>query len=246
MRLLTPCAVLLLGALGLVAAPRPGGTSPLPAEAAEVARAFLLAFSRNDRPAVRAMLPKKDEDLYGPCPFSRMPSLSRPRADGRVGAIEFFGRAVDPGLPDQGIIILRGEEEGGRKRWRVRQIYWYDELPKGADIPQESPTSADKRQEPALREAALEFLRGWLRRDYAKMSQFTFKWWEIPRRPPTWVKMTRVEVTGRPTTLDGIRVSYQATLKVAKLLPKQVTGDLWLVNENGRWRVRPLTLSMEF
>jgi len=238
--------LLALTALTAVLSARPVCAAPLPAEAAQVAKDFLFAFSRNDREVIKGMLPKGLANLYGPCPFNRMPSLSNPRADGRIGAIDFEAPSVDPGLPKKGIIVLRLVEEEKVKAWRVRQIYWFQELPTGAQIPDHSPTSADRRQEPAVRQGAFEFLRAWLAKDFERLDGLTFHWWNVPRRPPRWVKMTRVSVEGRPTTLEGLRVSFSARLRFAGLLPRHVEGNLWLVNENGAWRVRPITFSLLF
>ncbi len=219
---------------------------PLPAPAAKVARDFLFAFTRNDREAIADMVPRRIENLYGPSPFERMPELMKPRADTRTGAVDFTGKMADPGLPSKGTIILRLVEEDGVRAWRVRQIYWYTDLPPEADIPDTSPTSADRKQEPALREAAKSFISAWLAKDYQAMDGLTFHWWQVPRKPPKWVEMTHAEVTGRPTTLGGQRVDFVAHLKMARFIPREVQGYLWLVKEDGVWRVRPLTYAFLF
>jgi len=218
----------------------------LPKEAAQVARDFLFAFSRNDRDRVKAMLPKRLDNLYGPCPFARMPETTKPRADTRTGAVDFEGPMADPGLPKKGIILLRYVEEDGLRTWRVRQLYWYSKLPPEAEIPERSPTAADRQQEPHVQRAALDFLEAWLAGDYARMEALTFHWWEVPRRPPKWVKMTGADLTARPTSLDGLRVDFAAKLRVLRLLPKSVQGNLWLVQEDGEWKVRPLTFTFVF
>ena len=224
----------------------PSRAQGMPPEAAQVARDFLFAFSRNDRDAIKRMLPNQKANLYGPCPFAHMPQLDKQRADGRIGAIEFAGPMTDPNLPARGIMVLRYVEEGASKSWRVRQLYWFNELPPEAQVPDRSPTKADRRQEPAVRQAAFDFLHAWLRSDWGGMKALTFHWWNVPRRPPHWVKMTRLEVAGRPTTLNGIRVDFDATLRFAGLLRKHVSGNLWLVKEEGSWRVRPITFSLLF
>ena len=240
---LTVFAVLLAG---LSPAGTTADTPPLPPEAARVAEGFLYAFSRNDRDAIEAMVPRKLANLYGPSPFDRMPSLSNPRADGRVGALDFRGKMTDPGLPATGIIILRCVEEGGTRGWRVRQIYWYDDLPPEADIPDHSKTEADRRQEPDLRQAAKEFLHFWLAGDYQEMDRLTFHWWKVDRRRPKWVNMTGVRLKARPTALAGVRVDFVAKLKLVRIIPRSVGGNIWLVEEDGAWRVRPVTFAFFF
>jgi len=240
--------LLIVGIAAALAQPagKPAASSPLPAPAAKVARGFLFAFSRNDRDAIEGMLPRRLENLYGPCPFERMPEVAKPRADTRTGAVDFRGKMADPGLPSKGTMILRLVEEDGVRAWRVRQVYWYTDLPPEADIPDASPTAADRRQEPALREAAVEFISAWLAKDYKAMDALTFHWWEVPRKPPKWVTMKGADLTGRPTTLNGLRVEFVAHLTMARIVPKEIHGNLWLVQEDGVWRVRPLTFTFLF
>jgi len=247
---MSPKAALVLIALAVTLGQsnegQPQASVPLPPAAERVARDFLFAFSRNDRGAIEDMLPERLENLYGPCPFARMPSLTKPRADTRIGVIDFQGPMVDSGLPTKGTIVLRLVEENGVRAWRVRQIYWYEELPREARVPDRSPTAADRAEEPKVRQAAVDFLEAWLASDYARMDDLTFHWWEVPRRPPKWVKMRSARLTAHSTTLNGLRVDFVAKLRVARLLPKDVAGNVWLVEEDGEWRVRPLTFSFFF
>jgi hypothetical protein len=236
----------LLALLWMPRAAAPAATIPLPPDAAKVARDFLTAFCSNDRDAIQVMIPRDLAALYGPSPFARMPSLLKPRADGRVGAVDFQGQMVDPGLPTKGTIILRCLEQGGTKVWQVRQIYWYEKLPPEANLPDESPTEADRKQEPKLREAVKDLIHYWLAGDYCEVDGRVFHWWQVDRRPPKWVRMTGVGLDAKATNLGGIRVDFTVRLKVLRLLPKSVSGTLWIVQEQGVWRVRPLTLAFFF
>jgi len=238
---LTLVIIGLAAALAQPVSSRPAARTPLPAPAAKVARGFLFAFVENDRDTIAAMLPRKLENLYGPSPFDRMPELVKPRVDTRAGAIEFTGKMTDAGLPSTGMMILRLVEEGGVKSWRVRQIYWYKDLPPEANLPDTSPTAADRKQEPAQ-----NFISAWLAKDYEVMDALTFHWWEVPRKPPKWVKMKSAELSARPTTLDGLRVDFVAHLTMGRVLPREVRGYVWVVQEDGVWRVRPLTFSFVF
>jgi len=220
--------------------------APLPPPAAKVARDFLFAFSSNDRDAIASMLPRQLENLYGACAFARTPDLTNPRADTRVAAVDFNGPMADAGLPAKGTMVLRLVEEDGVRAWRVRQIYWYDRLPPEAHAPDRSPTAADRQQEPKVLRAAADFVQAWLDSDYQTMDRLTFHWWEVPRRPPKWVKMTGANLTALPTSLDGLRVDFVAKLRVARILPRSVRGNLWLIEEDGVWRVRPLVFTFAF
>jgi len=232
--------------LSLPAAGASNACAALTPEGAAVARGFLFAFTRNDREAIRGMVPESLRLRYGPCPFAHMPVLKNPRVDNRVGAIEFTGSMTDPGLPTKGAMVMRYYEQDGEIKWLVRQIYWYPRLPPHADLPERSPTEADRKQEPDAVAAAKAFLEAWEEGDYERMDELTFRWWEVERRPPKWVKMTGAEMNARPTTLDGTRVDFIAKLRIGGILPKRVQGNLWLVKENGSWRVRPVTFAFWF
>jgi hypothetical protein len=245
---------LIVVAIALAAAllqQNPGASKPaapgLPDAAAQVARDFLYAFSRNDRAAIRRMVPTELSNLYGQCPFTQIPRLTKSRVRKRAAAVNFSGRMVDPGLPTNGMIILRRVEQDGERTWRVRQIYWYDELPKDARrVPQRSVTDADRQQEPQVERAAAEFLSAWRAGDYDRMDELTFRWWESDRRRSKWIRLTGTKLRSRPTTLDGLRVDFLAQLRIARIFPRSVRGNIWLVEENGVWRVRPVSLTVQF
>jgi len=169
------------------------------AEVDTVAREFLSAFCKNDRDAIRGMLPTKTSALYGPCLFGKMP-----------------------------------------------QLYWYEELPPEARLPERSRTEDDKAQEPSVVQAAQEFLSAWLAGDHESMSRLTFRWWEVSRRRPGWVRLIGVDVQAHPAGRDERRVEFVARLRLAGLMAKSVRGRLWVVREGDSWRVRPLTFAFFF
>jgi hypothetical protein len=41
-------------------------------------------------------------------------------------------------------------------------------------------------------------------------------------------------------------VDFVAKLKIVKVVPKEVRGNVWLVQEEGEWKVRPLTFNFVF
>jgi len=216
------------------------------AEVDTVAREFLSAFCKNDRDAIRGMLPTKTSALYGPCLFGKMPVLGNPRVEGRTAAVDFEGPMADSALPGRGMIVLRHVEQDGLRAWRVRQLYWYEELPPEARLPERSRTEDDKAQEPSVVQAAQEFLSAWLAGDHESMSRLTFRWWEVSRRRPGWVRLIGVDVQAHPAGRDERRVEFVARLRLAGLMAKSVRGRLWVVREGDSWRVRPLTFAFFF
>jgi hypothetical protein len=137
-------------------------------------------------------------------------------------------------------------DEGGHTIWRVRQIYWYEELPPEARLPEKSATTADRAQEPAIRRAVEEFIRAWVADDFARVDARVFHWWEVERKEPRWVKMTGVDLKEPVSHLGGMRLDFTAKVKLIGVLSKKVDGNLWLVQEDGVWRVRPLTVVFWF
>jgi hypothetical protein len=239
----------LLASAGLAAAAaEPAAARPkLSPDAEKVAKDFLYAFSRNDRDAISGMLPKQLRNLYGPSPFTKMPVLTKPRCDGRAGAIEFQGARSDPGMPEKGVMVMRRTTENGKTAWRVRQIYWYDELPPEAgQVPDKSKTPFDRSEEPKLKRAAMDFLHEWIAGDYQTLDTMVFHWWEVDRDPPRWVKMTGLDLQPPATSLSGLRLDFRAKLKLLGALTRRVEGSVWLVQEDGLWRVRPLTVAFWF
>jgi hypothetical protein len=237
----------------LVAALLPSGAAwaapaqtTLPPEATKVATDFLYAFSRSDGDTMSKMVPEKLADRYGPCPFSRVPTLSKPCADTTIGTIRFTGPSVDPTLPAKGVISLHKESEDGRTVWRVRQIFWYNELPPKANLPESSPTAADRKQEHAIEEATRRFLTQWMSGDYQGLDRHVAYWWKRNRKPSKYVKATGVEVERAVASLGGVRVDARATVKVVGVITRRVDGTLWLVKVDGVWKVRPLTLAFFF
>jgi hypothetical protein len=244
MKMSKPTILLFLLLSAALVVPSAAWSAPaaLPPDGAKVAKDFLFAFARNDRDKISTMLPRTLENRYGPCPFVRLPALKEPRVDGSTGTILLEG-GIAPGVAKAGMLTLRRVKVDGTKVWRVRQMYWYDELPAEAKKRRRSATSADRRQEPAVRAASEEFVRTWLAGNYEELDRQVFHWWDRDRDPPKWVKMTGVELRSAKESLGGLRVDFRATLKVLGTLPKRVDGTLWLVQEDGAWCVRPLSVA---
>lgn len=245
--LLPMCLLLASSGLAGVAANPAAARPALSPEAEKVAKDFLYAFSRNDRDKISDLLPKQLKNRYGPSPFTHMPVLVKPRVDGRSGAIEFQGARADAGMPNKGVMVLRRINQEGKTAWRVRQIYWYDELPPEAgQVPDKSKTAFDRSEEPRLRRAAMDFIHEWIAGDFEELDRMVFHWWEIDRDPPKWVKMNSLELRSPADSLGGLRLGFRAKLRLLGALSRRVEGSVWLVQEEGVWRVRPLTVAFWF
>ncbi len=259
------CAILSIVALlllagaalaGETAGPPPPlpGVVPAAPEAApglvpeSLATAFLTAFCNNDRAAIGAMLPKSLPARYGPCLFSHLPALSNARVNGTTGMVDFEGPMLDADLPTKGMITFRRCPEGEGAIWRVRQIYWYRTRPPEAKarLEKRAIRPADVEAEPVLLRAATDFLTAWLAGDYQAVDRGVFRWWDVPRAKPRWVKLARLDVQRRSAAPDSVRIDFGARLRLAGLMPKQVKGSLWLVQEEGQWRVRPLSMALVY
>ncbi len=78
------------------------------------------------------------------------------------------------------------------------------------------------------------------------MDELTFHWWEVDRRRSKWIKLAGASFENTRPALDGLCVDFVAKLKIAKIFSRRVSGNIWLVQEDGEWRVRPVSLTLEF
>jgi hypothetical protein len=92
----------------------------------------------------------------------------------------------------------------------------------------------------------MDFLHAWMAADYRQMDKMVFHWWDVDRKPPRWVKLTSTVLKSPSHSLEGLKVGFTVKLRVGGLLPKSVDGNLWLVEEDGVWRIRPLTFVFWF
>lgn len=204
-------------------------------EAEQVARAYLKAKAETDTDVLARLRPTEPANKFGPSLFLAMPRLEKPRADAHRGVVEFTGKCVES-LPGKGLIELtKVDEEPAAYQWKVQQIFWTDRAP---GLPKRSVTKQDKAQEKQLLAAAQRYLAAWLKGDYAAMSRLHFDKLSKRNKGKSYFSLRSASFTPQPTSWGELRVSFQAKVVIAKVLPKTVNGDFYMLKEDGQWKVR--------
>jgi hypothetical protein len=224
----------------LLASPRPL-LAKLDPGAEKAARDYLLAFSRNDRPAMKRLTPTQPANFYGPFMFKRLPRLKNPRVDAHRAAIDFEGESIDARLSPRGTITLVKLDERETEAWVVRQVLWYDKehLPLGVRLPKESVTKADQEQESEVRQSARAFLVAWQGEDYERMNYLSFDWLSRENKdPPKLIKLRKLQFSEAGRLEGATRVEYQAQLTLLGFIPHRANGFLYLLKEGEDWKVR--------
>lgn len=204
-------------------------------EAEQVARAYLKAKAETDTDMLARLRPAEPANKFGPSLFLAMPRLEAPRADAHRGVVEFTGTCAE-GLPSRGIIDMTKVDEGPpADRWKVQQIFWTDRVP---GLPKRSVTKQDRAQEKQLLAAAQRYLAAWLKGDYTAMSRLHFDKLSKRNKGRSYFSLRSASFSPKPTSWGELRVSFQAKVVIAKILPKTVNGDFYMLKEDGQWKVR--------
>ncbi|HUT75116.1 MAG TPA: hypothetical protein VM221_09840 [Armatimonadota bacterium] len=215
------------------------GRSPAAADpgAERAAETYLRALLAGDGATARSLSPTRPADKFGPCPFARMPRLEQARVDAHRAAVSFSGAVRDGELPDEGALVLTMLDDVKGNPWRVRQVAFFTEPPLGARIPPRSVTRRDEAQEPAATEAARRYLAAWLKGDYRTMDKLAFDWLARLRdRQPATIR--DIEFDSTPAPGAEIKLTFTAKVILYRVLPKTLSGTLFAMREEGRWKIR--------
>lgn len=208
------------------------------AQAKAAAHKYLELLAADNRPALKKMQPTALECRYGPYPFADTPSLGQPKVDAHRAGIEFRGKAADPALPSRGAFILTKEDKDPKEPWKIRSIFWYEQLPLGVKMPASSVTSADVAQEPRVKKAVQSYLHAWRLKDWAMVKTLTFDWLSAKVDKPTRAGLRSADLRLSPTPDGEVKVDYTATVVFFRVFPRTVSGRLYCVREDGAWKVR--------
>ncbi|MHB9025903.1 MAG: hypothetical protein ACYC7E_17320 [Armatimonadota bacterium] len=211
----------------------------------EVSQKFLKAFLTRDMDAVRDVVPTKPQHLFGPYLFNETLKLNGPKVDDDEAAIDFTANVGDSRYPRQGAFLLKKHNN----TWYMRHVFFFDKIPIYLQLPRKSVTPADQKQEPRVKEAATDFLAAWKRNDCGTMHDLWYNWtkYNKPRRNNFY--MSNLSLTTTKNVWKDVYIKYSAKLSYKwGLLSYSVNfnGGLTMVEENGDWKVRPLTLIFDF
>ncbi|OPZ81941.1 MAG: hypothetical protein BWY76_02868 [bacterium ADurb.Bin429] len=229
----------------LLAALAPSAWAGDAEEQRQTAMRFLQAYVRQDIATVRNYVPTSLEAMFGAYPFTAPYTLARPKVDDGQALVEFTGKVADRNLPPKGGVLMRREGDD----WKVRQIIFYDNVPRLLNLPSRSVTNADRGQEPAVKAVAQHFLEAWRRKDAARMDELTYKWQMVNKDPIKGLSLTKITMSNSTTTGGEPLVKYSAkiTYRFGILsYSMDFKGGLVMVKHNGDWKVRGSLLLFDF
>jgi len=216
--------------------------------AVEAAKRYLHALASGDKKSLRLLTPKRLANFYGPCLFKEMPALSNPRVKGHRGLIDFEGKSTDPALPSQGTIALTLRDSRKFDRWQVRAVIWKGGSSLSLNPFEYSSTEADRIQEGQVRASATKYLCAWLQQDWATMDHLTYDWLnrKKPMKGEFYIRSLALESALRPE--GSVRVEFTARisprLPLIGLFRHTARGLLYMVKEEGEWKVRGMTAAL--
>jgi hypothetical protein len=211
----------------------------------DTAQRFLGHYFLQHYAPVRPLLPDNLAAAFGPYPFAKPPTLGRPKVEENQALVEFSAPVLDEAfLPNGGLLMYR--EQGV---WKLRQVLFYDKIPRLFNLPSRSVTAEDRQQEPLVRKTVEAFLDAWQQGNAAEMQQ---RWYAWPRRtsePITGLSLAQLALSLEATDWPGTVARYNAKLTY-KWGPfrysMQFGGRVFLVQENEEWKIRENVLVFLF
>lgn len=202
----------------------------------EVAQKFLHAYLLKTED-VNPYISARREHLFSPYPFRGPVQLSTPKVHTNQALLEFTGAVTDAKLPRKAAILFYFHD----MQWHVRQVLFYDEIPRLFGLPTKSITATDKAYEPTVRALGQSFLQAWERGEQEKMLAHWYNWSRSERKPVEGLHMSNLKMSNGATTWGDSYIGYSVKLTYKWGIfsySMQVHGGLLLVNESGEWKVR--------
>jgi hypothetical protein len=209
------------------------------------ASAFLQAYVRQDIATVRNHVPDTTQEMFGKYPFTGAIKLDSPKVDDRQALVPLTGAVNEPCCPGKGGVLLR-KDDG---EWKVRQVLFYDQVPKLLNLPSRSITTTDRNQEGTVKAVAQRFLDAWKKADVKAMDALTYKWAAVNKEPIKGLAMSKLSVSnttssqGEPMVKYAAKITYRWGIVSYTL---DFKGGLVLVKDRGAWRVRGSILLFDF
>lgn len=214
-------------------------------EQRNVASAFLQAYVRQDIATVRNHVPDTTQEMFGKYPFTGAIKLETPKVDDRQALVPFTGPVCDAGCPGKGGVLLR-KDDG---EWLVRQVLFYDQVPKLLNLPSRSITTVDRAQESAVKAIAQRFLDIWKKSDVKALEAITYKWAAVNKEPIKGLSMSKLSLSNTTSALNEPVVKYSAKITYRWGIVSYTMdfkGALLMVKDRGAWRVRGSVLMFDF
>jgi len=214
-------------------------------EQRQVATRFIRHYFLSDLAQLAQTLPADSLALFGPYPFEGKISLGAVKVDDAQAILEFTATPVDPKFRRHGAVIFRRDGT----IWLVRQVLFYDRIPRLFGLPAKSVTTGDRAYEPAVKTVGAAFLAAWRDDDKRRMLGLWYDWTKVPRQPVERLSVSDIDIDLSATTWSDCYARYTAKL-IYRLgilsYSMTVKGGLLLVEEKNQWKVRANTLVLDF
>ncbi|MEI6519792.1 MAG: hypothetical protein WCO98_07095 [bacterium] len=216
-------------------------------ERAVVAKKFVDGYFRTDYEVMKACVPVSFKDMTGPFPYASQPTIIAIKVDENQALAEFTVKVTESKIPTRGAVLFY--KKSGL--WYVRQVMYFNKIPKVFGLPTKSKTAADKSFEAVVHETAIKFFKLWEEKKFDEMELSWFRWPDMDREPIDKLSVRNIKITQDETSWKDpyINFSCQIAYKLTSWLPPatmQVKGHFMMVKVGDTWKVRGNQIMLEF
>ena len=215
------------------------------AEQQRVVTRFIQAYLYANVEEMTRVLPSNFQASFGPYPFTGHAAIAQVKVQANQALLEFSGMPRDPKFPQRGGILCYRNNGA----WCVRQVLFYDHIPRLFNLPDKSGSADDRAQEAAVRTLGQAFLTAWQHGNLHAMSSRWFDWSHSSRDPIKGLAMSGLTLQSSLTAWHDPYVQFvmKLTYQFGPLAcAMQVKGGLALVNEGHGWKVRGNSMILYF
>ncbi len=210
-----------------------------------VVEQFLRAYFRNNWAAVKRVVPASRIAMFGPYPYKEFHFTDVAKVQTNQAVMEFAAASVDGNIPTKGGLLMYRKDG----TWLVRQVLYYDKVPRIFRLPNKSVTDADRAEEPRVKASASAFMSAWKANEEKAMLHRSYDW--LSRDDDEIAGLRISDLTTDCTTTHWgdpfVHYSVKASYHFGPFSYSMgVRGGLILVRENGTWKVRANQMMMAF
>lgn len=202
-----------------------------------VAQKFITAYFVKDMKSVRECLPGNDAQLFAPYPFTSAPTFATPKVHENQALLEFTATTSDAKLGKKAAILFSKHGDV----WSVRQILFYEKIPKLFGLPSKSVTREDRGHEAAVKALGEKFMNYWKAGNSKGMLSIWYDWTKDNPDRLKGLSLSNFTLTNDTTSWKDPYVSYSMKATYRKgILSYSMTarGGLIMVKEDNHWKVR--------
>jgi hypothetical protein len=214
-------------------------------EQRDVATQFIRYYFLSDLKHLAPTLHRSGCEMFGPYPLQGNLRLGNPKVDDNQALQEFTADTADRKFHTHGGILFKRD----KGRWLVRQVMFYNRVPRLFNLPSKSKTKKDRAQESTVRAVGNAFMVAWEHNDRKKMMSLWYDWTKKKREPVQGLSVSRIALMPGRTAWNDPYMGYSAKLTYRFGIlsySMDVKGGLMMVEDNGKWRVRANTVVLDF